>query len=93
MCVAGRPDLSEWANLSVVIGLQNLRLLVGEEVTGIWAYTTAPPEDIEEPEYSEEFPEKIIASDCGGTAIDADTLIPELDEVLRRAREQDDRKR
>ncbi len=46
MCVAGRPDLSEWANLSVVIGLQNLRLLVCEEVTGIWAYTKAPPEDI-----------------------------------------------
>lgn len=88
------PNLSEGVYLSAVLGLQNARLLVAEEDSGKWVYTTVQPEHIEEPEYSAEFAEKIIAADCGKwTAVDPDTLIAELDEMLKRAKERGGRKR
>lgn len=85
----GHPNLGEGVYLSAVLALQNARLLIAEEASGKWAYTAVRPEDIKEAEYSARFAEKIIAADCGEwIAVDPDTLIAELDEMLKRARER-----
>lgn len=83
------PNLGEGAYFSALLGLQNARLLAAVEASGKWEYTTVQPEDIEEEEYSAEFAEKIIAADCGEwIELDPDTLIAELDEMLKRAKER-----
>lgn len=73
-------------SLSDVLSLQNAQLFIADEVEVSWVYTTVPPGEIREPEYSPQFAEKIIAADCGEwTQISADDLIAELDEMIKNA--------
>lgn len=83
------PKLTDSKYLCEVMSLQDQRRLVGKEITGVWVFTSISDQDLKsnELEYSPQFAEMIIATDCGKWhEIDADDMIAKLDEMLQKAR-------
>lgn len=88
----GFPLLDEAQYQSILLGLQELGHLVGEDLQGEWFFKTL---DITHPdhqplEYSHEFAEKIIAASCGKfVEIDVDDFLAQLDAMIAKAQGTD----
>lgn len=83
------PHLTDSKYLSTLLALQNQQRLIGDEVTGVWVFTSVAEKGIEScvPEYSPQFAEMITAADFGEwQVIHPDDLISELDALLKEAR-------
>lgn len=83
------PEVSDSHYWSLLLSLQNQRRLFGDEITGVWVFTSVSDEEINNHplEYSPQFAELITAAECGEwREIDADDLIAELDAMLMKAR-------
>ncbi|MFJ2363761.1 hypothetical protein ACIPIN_08650 [Pseudomonas sp. NPDC087697] len=82
------PELTDSKYLSELLSLQDQRRLFGDEITGVWVFTSVSDEDIKNSalEYSPQFAEMITATDCGEWQdIDADDMIAELEAMLQKA--------
>lgn len=83
------PKLTDSKYLCEVLSLQDQRRLVGNEITGVWVFTSISDQELKNNirEYSPQFAEMIIAADCGEWhEIDTDDMIAKLDEMLQKAR-------
>lgn len=83
------PNLTDSKYLSEIMSLEDQGRLFGSEITGVWVFTAVSDQELENstPEYSPNFAELIIATDCGEWHdIDADDMIAKLDKMLQKAR-------
>ncbi|WP_160105632.1 hypothetical protein [Pseudomonas izuensis] len=83
------PSLRDSKYFSALLSLQDRGRLTGQEITGVWVFTSIAEEHMHEiRECSPEFAEMIIATDCGDKwqEIDVDEMIADLDDMIQKAR-------
>lgn len=87
--MSAHPDLRDSKYFSALLSLQDRGRLTGQEITGVWVFTSIAEVHMDDnQEYSPEFAEMIIATDCGDKwhEIDVDEMIAELDDMIQKAR-------
>ncbi|MVV49897.1 hypothetical protein EJA72_16875 [Pseudomonas sp. PB120] len=87
--MSAHPGLRDSHYFSALLSLQDRGRLAGQDITGVWVFTSFDEEHRHDDQAcSPAFAEMIIATDCADKwhEIDVDEMIAELDLMIQKAR-------